>query len=61
MTRAPQSAAESTRGRLSPTLHQLPTDRRDAGAKPWSVFLIGKPKARATPARAPMIPATPVA
>ena len=50
MTRAPQSAAESMRGRLSPVLHQLPTDRRDAGAKPWSVFLIGKPKARATPA-----------
>ena len=42
MTRAPQLAAESMRGRLSPVLHQLPTDRRDAGAKPWSVFLIEK-------------------
>ena len=62
MTRAPQLAAESTRVRLSPVLHQPPTDRRDAGAKPWSVFVNEmKGPMRNTPGRAPMIPATPVA
>ena len=59
MTRAPQLAAESMRGRWSTVPHQLPTDRRDAGAKPWSVFVIEiKGPMRNTPGRAPMIPAT---
>jgi hypothetical protein len=62
LTRAPQLAAASTRGRLSPVPHQLPTDRRDAGAKPWSVFVSEmKGPMRNSPGRAPMIPATPVA
>lgn len=39
MTRAPQSAAESRRVRLSPVLHQLPTEMRDAEANPVSAEL----------------------